>query len=69
MRNFTQTTYHKIAEIKAPKTTFTIEKLRAGSKYRFRVAAQNKFGYGEVSAEGKEWLQTKIIGIHSIFCR
>lgn len=67
MKNFSQTQYHQIAEVPAPITTFTIKNLESGTKYRFRVAAKNKFGYGDVSAEAKEWLQTKVIGIQSAF--
>lgn len=64
MRNFSQTTYHTIADIDAPITTYTVENLQAGSKYRFSVAAENKFGYGEISAEANKWLQTKSTGMY-----
>ena len=62
MKNFTETKYYKIAEIDAPATTYTVNNLQAGSKYRFQVAARNKFGYGESSAEKSDWLETKLTG-------
>lgn len=68
MKNYSQTKYYPIGEIPAPITTFTIKNLQAGMKYRFRVAAENKFGFGDHSAEAKEWLQTKVIGIQFTFC-
>ena len=68
MKNYSQTQYYQIAEVLAPITTFTIKNLQAGARYRFRVAAKNKFGYGEVSAEAKIWLQTKVIGIFNQNC-
>eukprot|EP00111_Clytia_hemisphaerica_P021271 TCONS_00062616-protein len=59
MKNYTQTMYYKLADIDAPQTTYTVNNLQAGSKYRFQVAAKNKFGYGEYSAEATVWLETK----------
>ena len=62
MKNYTDTMYYKLADIDAPKTTYTVNNLQAGSKYRFQVAAKNKFGYGEYSAEATTWLETKTTG-------
>lgn len=59
MKNYTQTVYTKIAEILAPSTTYTVKNLQPGSKYKFKVAARNKYGYGESSAEIEKWLETK----------
>ena len=38
-----------------------VYQLRAGSKYKFKVAAENKFGVGLPSTEMQKWIETQTL--------
>ena len=42
-------------------TTNMVNNLRAGSQYKFKVGAMNKFGLGDLSYE-TDWIQTQTLG-------
>ena len=67
MKNFTMTKFFLVKKIPANTTSAVVRNLRAGAKYKFRIAATNNIGRGRISDESL-WKETTTLGMsHYLF--
>ncbi|XP_047144342.1 protein sidekick-1 isoform X1 [Hydra vulgaris] len=60
MENFTMNNFLLLAQLQPEMTSFTVNNLLAGAKYRFRIAALNKFGKG-FDSDPTSWIETQAL--------
>ena len=56
------TDFNQLIKLPASATVYTVNHLQAGTRYKFKVAAANQFGTGDISAE-TQWIETLTLGM------
>ena len=67
MKEEQEAEYSAVAKMSNRITSYTVEELRRGRLYRFRVWSKNSAGYSESAAELDAPVQLKALGIYYKF--
>ena len=62
MKSYLMSDFILLIKLPANATVYTVNHLQAGARYKFKVAAANQFGTGDISAE-TQWIETLTLGM------